>query len=49
MVDYQPLAVVVRMCAIKPMVADAMRQAALSNFPLYGTPFPGRPGTSGAF
>lgn len=40
MADYRPLAVVALMCAIKPMVADAMREAGLSQTPLHVTPFP---------
>ena len=40
MKDYRPAAVVVLMCAIKPMVVDAMNQAGLSSVPLYVTPFP---------
>jgi hypothetical protein len=39
----QPLAVVSLMCAIKPMVGEAMREAGLLETPLYVTPFPGRP------
>ena len=31
--DYEPLAVVALMCAIAPMVADAMRIAGLSQIP----------------
>jgi hypothetical protein len=30
------------MCALKPMVEDAIHEAGLSNVPLYVTPFPGR-------
>lgn len=40
MAEYKPLAVVALMCAIEPMVADAMREAGLSQIPLYVTPFP---------
>lgn len=43
MADYKPLAVVALMCAIEPMVADAMREAGLAKVPLYVTPFPSRP------
>lgn len=43
MADYKPLAVVALMCAIEPMVADAMREAGLSQIPLQVAPFPGRP------
>lgn len=39
--DYDPSAIVVFMCAIKPMVSAAMRQANL-DVPLYVTAFPGR-------
>ena len=40
MEDYQPLAVVAVMCAIKPMVENAMRDARLSHAPLHVVPFP---------
>jgi len=40
MADYRPGAVVALMCAIEPMVVDAMRDADLSHVPLYVTPFP---------
>ena len=40
MEDYRPSAVVVLMCAIKPMVVEAMCKARLSEVPLYVTPFP---------
>jgi len=43
MADYRPLAVVAVMCAIKPMVEDAMRDAGLSHVPLHVVPFPLRP------
>lgn len=43
MADYKPLAVVALMCAIEPMVADAMREAGLAKVPLYVTPFPSHP------
>jgi hypothetical protein len=43
MTDYKPLAVVAVMCAIEPMVKDAIRKAGLSRVPLYVTPFPSRP------
>ena len=39
MADYRPAAVVVLMCAIKPMVEDAIREAGLSLVP-YVAPFP---------
>ncbi len=42
MAEYRPAAVVALMCAIEPMVIDAMRGADLSGVPLYVTPFPGR-------
>ena len=38
--DYQPQAVVVVMCAIEPMVVDAMREAGLGNLKPYVVPFP---------
>jgi hypothetical protein len=41
MADYRPAAVVAVMCAIEPMVADAIREVGLG-VPLYTTPFPGR-------
>jgi hypothetical protein len=45
MADYQPkpTAVVALMCAIKPMVADAMHDAGLSHISLYVAPFPSWP------
>lgn len=43
MADYKPAAVVALMCAIEPMVVNAMRQAGLSHAQLYVTPFPARP------
>ena len=41
MSEYHPSAVVALMCAIEPMVSEAMRKAKLS-VPLYVTAFPGR-------
>ena len=38
--EYQPAAVVALMCAIEPMIVEAIRQAGLSHVPLYVTPFP---------
>jgi len=40
MKDYQPSAVVALMCAIGPMVREAMCRAGLSHLPLHVTPFP---------
>jgi hypothetical protein len=40
MKSYQPSTVVALMCAIKPMVVEAMRRAGLSRIPLYVMPFP---------
>lgn len=40
MAAYRPSAVVALMCAIEPMVRDAMNQAGLQDVPLYVTPFP---------
>lgn len=42
MIDYQPAAIVVVMCAIESMVIDAMREAGSQHVPHYVTPFPGR-------
>jgi hypothetical protein len=42
MADYRPAAVVAVMCAIRPMVEDAMCEAGLSHVPLDVTPLPSR-------
>jgi hypothetical protein len=40
MTEYRPSAVVALMCAIEPMVREAMIEAGLSKVPLYVTPYP---------
>jgi hypothetical protein len=38
--NYNPKAIVVLMAAIEPMVVEALREAGLSDLPVYVTPFP---------